>query len=500
MVCPMNCFRRFSLFFAVALVVFVFGNAEADEWYGSTPLPYTGVNLAGAEFGSEIPGTFGIDYTYPTPEEIDYFVSKGMNTVRLPFRWERLQPVLQGGFDPDEWSRLDATVQAILQRGMIAILDPHNYARYNGDLVGSDEVPAAAFADFWRRLALAYRDQPGVWFGLVNEPHGIDAADWLPVANSAIAAIRAADAVNLVLVPGTAWTGAHNWLDDSYGTPNGDVMDGILDPVGNFAIEVHQYLDSDSSGTHDSVVSPTIGSERLASFTEWCRQHGLRAFLGEFACPRSDTGDPSDPDYVGYRAIDDMLAYMESNRDVWLGWTWWAAGPWWGDYMFTLEPDSGGGDRPQLTVALTPRIPQTDIDADQLTDVWEIKYFGAAGASPGGDPDADGLSNLDEFVMGTDPLSRSPAPMRLSGSPSGGVRLEFPTILPEPGLHPPGTTRLYDLYSSTSLLEGSWQPVAGHTSIPADGSTRTIDIPMNGSEPRKFFRLGTRLEHSGAGQ
>jgi endoglucanase len=474
--------------------------STADGWYRSAPLPYTGVNLAGAEFGSQIPGTFGTDYTYPTTAEIDYFASKGMNTIRLPFRWERLQPVLQAGFDPDEQNRLDAAVQAILQRGMVAILDPHNYARHNGDPVGSSAVPAAAFADFWRRLALAYRDQPGVWFGLVNEPYGIDAADWLPAANSAIAAIRSAGAGNLVLVPGTAWSGAHSWLANWYGTPNGDVMDGILDPAGNFAIEVHQYLDSDSSGTHDSVASPTIGSERLAAFTQWCRQRGLRAFLGEFACPRSDTGDPSDPYYAGYRAVGDMLAYMEDNRDVWLGWTWWAAGPWWGEYMFALDPDSAGADRPQLAVALAPHIPQPDADADQLADAWEISHFGAAGADPGADPDADGFTNLDEFVMGTDPRSRDAAPMRISRSPSDGVRLEFPTIPLEPGLYPPGTTRLYDLYSSTSLLEGSWQPVAGHTSIPADGSTQTIDIPMNDAEPRKFFRLGTRLENSGAGQ
>jgi aryl-phospho-beta-D-glucosidase BglC (GH1 family) len=48
-----------------------------------------GVNLAGAEFGSNVPGTFGTDYTYPTHAEIDYYAAKGMSVIRLPFLWER---------------------------------------------------------------------------------------------------------------------------------------------------------------------------------------------------------------------------------------------------------------------------------------------------------------------------------------------------------------------------------------------------------------------------
>ena len=60
---------------------------------------FTGVNLAGAEFGSRLPGTYNTDYTYPTTAEINYFVGKGMNTFRVPFRWERVQPTLNSAFN-----------------------------------------------------------------------------------------------------------------------------------------------------------------------------------------------------------------------------------------------------------------------------------------------------------------------------------------------------------------------------------------------------------------
>jgi hypothetical protein len=43
-----------------------------------------GVNLSGAEYDPS--GTIeGTKYTYPTDAEIDYYASKGMTVIRLPF-------------------------------------------------------------------------------------------------------------------------------------------------------------------------------------------------------------------------------------------------------------------------------------------------------------------------------------------------------------------------------------------------------------------------------
>jgi endoglucanase len=69
-----------------------------------------GVNLAGAEFGSNVPGVFGTDYTYPTHAEIDYYASKNLDVIRLPFLWERLQRSEFGSLDAAELSRLDDVV------------------------------------------------------------------------------------------------------------------------------------------------------------------------------------------------------------------------------------------------------------------------------------------------------------------------------------------------------------------------------------------------------
>ncbi len=309
----------------------------------SVPSPgltgYGGVNLACAEFGEHnLPGAYGVDYTYPTHEEVDYFVGKQMNIFRLPFRWERLQTNQFAEFDLAELARMDDFVTYANSKGATVVLDPHNYARYYGNLIGESQAPVTAFSNFWSKLATHYKNDPLVVFGLMNEPHTMSTELWVSNANVAIQAIRATGATNLILVPGNAWTGAHSWYQNWYGTPNAVAMLNIVDPGSNYAVEVHQYMDSDSSGTSADCVSQTIGSERLASFTGWCTQYGKRAFLGEFAGGRNQ---------CCYDALDDMLAFVDSNSHVYLGWTYWAAGPWWGDYMFTLEPDNGQ-DRPQM--------------------------------------------------------------------------------------------------------------------------------------------------------
>jgi endoglucanase len=80
---------------------------------------------------------------------------------------------------------------------------------------------------------------------------------------------------------------------------NSAVFGAIKDPNNNVAIgkeaaiqyarilvlilrtEMHQYLDSDGSGTSATCVSSTIGAERLAAATAWLKANNLKGFLGE---------------------------------------------------------------------------------------------------------------------------------------------------------------------------------------------------------------------------
>jgi endoglucanase len=295
-----------------------------------------GVNLSCAEWGSgAIPGTYGTDYIYPTPAEVDYYVSAGMNVMRLPFLWERLQPALGGELDPDQLGRIRSFVDYTVGLGARVILDPHNFGVYGGGVIGVD-FEVGEFADLWRRLAEIFGSNDKVIFGLMNEPYRVVPEDWLVAANAAIAAIRSTGAGNLILVPGADYTGAWSWT-----TINGDVMAGVVDPGDRFVFEMHQYLDGDNSGTGALCDSETIGSERLSDATDWLRQTRHRAVLAEFGAPANETC---------LRAMDDLMAYVGNNADVWMGWAVWAGGPWWGESLLSVEPRANGKDRTQMAV------------------------------------------------------------------------------------------------------------------------------------------------------
>lgn len=330
-------------FLAILALAFALGQATSAQ------AMVRGVNLAGGDFGA-VPGVFGTDYTYPTEAEIDDYARRGFDVIRVPFLWERIQHSINGPLDDNgdgtgDLERLRQVVGWISDRKLIAILDLHNYAGRKIDgkdaKVGSDALPAAALADLWVRLSKVFKDNDRVWFGLMNEPADISATAWKTIAQSVTKAIRDAGASNLLLVPGTAYTGAHSWVSSG----NAQAMADFTDPADNFAFEVHQYLDADSSGK-SGTCTPGSGASRLQPFITWAKEKpGRRGFLGEFAA--------GDPNITGQEQCAAELAALldaAETSGVFIGWTAWGGGDWWpADYVFRLKPaDPANADTPYL--------------------------------------------------------------------------------------------------------------------------------------------------------
>ncbi len=299
-----------------------------------------GVNLAGAEFGSDkIPGVYGVDYTYPTEANLDYYNSKGLKLVRLPFLWERLQPTLNGNLNQTELARIDAVVAAAKARGMQVILDPHNYGRYrlNGTLylIGSSQVPASAFTDFWRKLADHYKNETAIYaFSLMNEPHDTNGT-WPATAQAGLDGVRNSDMTHPVLVPGDGWSGAWTWTQNNAGLL-------LKDPANNLLYEAHQYFDRDGSGTYaesydSSGAYPMIGADRVQPFIDWLKTNQARGILTEYGVPNND------PRWQV--VLDNFLTRLDAAG---IGGTYWAGGPWWGDYALSSEPVLGQ-DKPVIS-------------------------------------------------------------------------------------------------------------------------------------------------------
>ncbi len=301
-----------------------------------------GVNLSGAEFG-DTPGKVDTDYTYPSEQAIQRLGRLGASAVRLPFRWERIQPQLNGGLDIMELAYLDQTVRRIEEAGLVPIIDLHNYGYYGKKQLGSGELPAEALADVWGRLAEHYRSRPKLVFSLMNEPHDINSADWARIQNVAIAAIRKAGAKQLLLVTGTAFGGAHSWTSDLPVGNNGRDLLGVVDPLDRYAYDFHQYLDADYSGRAPECSAAGNALKAIDDVTTWLKAHGRRGFLGEFAASNK-------PECL--TALRQMAAKVDASPQQWLGWAAWGAGSWWpADYLFNLEPTKTG-ERPQMKVLI----------------------------------------------------------------------------------------------------------------------------------------------------
>ncbi|KKI20373.1 glycoside hydrolase family 5 protein [Sphingomonas sp. Ag1] len=291
-----------------------------------------GVNIAGGEFG-KVPGRMNHQYIYPSLAEIDYYEASGLKLLRIPFRWERLQPDLYGPLAPADRAELRKITEYATSKGMVVVLDMHDYARRRArpgaettSIIGTADVPASALADAWTKIVEDYRHSSNVWLGLMNEPNGVGASDWWRTVQQLVNDLRSQHVTNKLLVPGVSWTGAHSWLKSG----NADQAARFKDPGNNFAFEVHQYLDKDSSGTKGTCWSGS--AQRVDNVLSWAKQSNVKLFFGEIA---------AGPDAVCQTEYGSMLKKLNTSPAV-VGWAAWGAGRWWAEsYMFRLAPLNG---------------------------------------------------------------------------------------------------------------------------------------------------------------
>jgi len=318
-----------------------------------------GVNLEGAE---QNPGTDYYDYpntrwggAYYTGS-MDYYKARGRHVVRLPLSWERMQPTLYSALDATQLTKLDSFLSDASARGMLVILDCHNYAKYNGQTIGSGSVDSGALADFWKRMAVhcaAKFAGNSVIYGydLMNEPQ-IGSA-WQGVAQDSITAIRGIDTKTAIFVEGDNWSHAYTWPP---------VNNGLLtlnDSSNNLVFEAHEYFDPDHSGTYSgnptTAPTPQSAIDAVSPFVNWCKTNHVRGFLGEFAIPNSTAQKPVNDDAGWDALLDGLLSYLNTNG---IGGTYWAGGTRWDpSERISIEPLSIDTTS-QNTIAATADRPQ----------------------------------------------------------------------------------------------------------------------------------------------
>ena len=194
-----------------------------------------------------------------------------------------------------------------------AILTQALSGRYYGKII----TDVDGFKAWWSTVAKLFAQNEKVIFDTNNEYHDMDNSLVLRLNQAAIDGIRVAGATSQwIWVEGNSWTGAWTWTSSG----NGANLVNLKDPQDKIVYQMHQYLDSDGSGTNANCVSDTIGTERLRDATNWLKANGKKGVLGE-------TAGGANAQCI--KALTGMLSYMQQNSDVWTGWLWWAGGPWW---------------------------------------------------------------------------------------------------------------------------------------------------------------------------
>jgi endoglucanase len=325
---------------------------------------YRGVSLAGGEFqNSGGGGTDAKDGNYlPTENDAMLFIYKGMNTFRIPVALEYIGDSNGRLFSSNESSyirKLDSLLDdLIIRHNASIILELHNYMRYNPvdvglnpqhtDPFGTDVIGGltstytdSAFYAIWRAIVRKY-NSPNLIYGIMNEPHDVTFALLNRVTRNTYSAIREAEQSvgsmhhHLILISGNAYTGLHSWFLSN----NSHDFDITSFPDNDFAIEVHQYLDADSSGRYDSTIIDGYEHDCISTdlfvrefdiywraFKNWTIAHRVKIFLGEFGVPDTTRCKAN----VAY-LLDAMtaFAYSDVQGHGVIGWTLWSAGNAWG--------------------------------------------------------------------------------------------------------------------------------------------------------------------------
>ena len=124
--------------------------------------------------------------------------------------------------------------------------------------------------------------------------------------------------------------------------------------------------------------------------------------------------------------------------------------------------------------------PNPDSDADDLLDSWENSNFGNLSQTASGDPDSDGVGNLIEMKLGSNPNSSAsnglPTPS-VSGLTSEGFTITFPTVT---GLN-------YQVVGTENLAGPSWPNIGDQ--ISGTGEPQSVTDTFTTPPARKFYKV-----------
>lgn len=298
---------------------------------------FLGVAIAGGDFGCQIDGNCPLSSTQIPDDgaaQMKHFVADdGMNLMRLPISWQFLvNNQLGGTLDANNLGKYDRLVQACLSTGAHCMIDIHNFARWNGGIIGQGGPTDDQFVSLWAQLATKYAKNDKVVFELMNEPHDLDVALWAQTCQKAVTAIRQAGAASqTILLPGTNFDSAATLVSSG----SAAALLAVKNPDGttdNLVLDIHKYLDEDNSGTHAECVTDNV--DALGTVAAFLRENGRQGLISESGASNAASC---------MTAFCAQNTFINANSDVFVGFVAWAAGSFSSSYVLSLTPSKQNG-------------------------------------------------------------------------------------------------------------------------------------------------------------
>ena len=130
---------------------------------------------------------------------VDWLVSDwNIKVIRIAMGVEESGGYLEEGYQEDTLNRVTTVIDAAINAGIYVIIDWHTHHAENYQ---------AEAIDFFQQMATTYGHHDNIIYEIYNEPEQISWSDIVkPYSEAVIAAIRAIDPDNLIIVGTTTWS------------------------------------------------------------------------------------------------------------------------------------------------------------------------------------------------------------------------------------------------------------------------------------------------------
>jgi endoglucanase len=264
------------------------------------------------------------DQAFLGPADADLLASMGLNSVRIPVNYRRLErddapfEYLEDGF-----RLLDRAIDTLARRGVYTIIDLHAAPGYQNHHWHSDNPTHQAL--FWRHphfqervirlweaIAERYRDRPEVaGYNPLNEPAD-ESGEVLPLFyERLVAAIRRVDTRHVLFLDGNRYSTDFSCFREPF--------DDAVFAAHDYALAGFAAASAYPGAVRGEWVDRSFLEQTFLRRTEFMRRTGTPIWIGEFG-PQYP---PDHPEQVGWRldVLRDQLAIYREYGASWALWT-----------------------------------------------------------------------------------------------------------------------------------------------------------------------------------